>query len=106
MSEPLYGGEEPDPLLVNEGEVVEKPKTKRKPKKKPKVEGYVLKIQAMGSTIEIVSPIPRDKFVEEMVETISTHGAAPDWSGWYHLKKVDDKIVSVRLRSIDIVEEM
>ena len=106
MTETLYGGEEPDPLSVNEGEAVEKPKTKRKPKKKPKVEGYLLKIQAMGSTIEIVSPIPRDKFVEEMVETISTHGAAPDWSGWYHLKKVDDKIVSVRLRSIDIVEEM
>ena len=106
MTETLYGGEEPDPLIVNEGEAVEKPKTKRKPKKKPKVEGYLLKIQAMGSTIEIVSPIPRDKFVEEMVETISTYGAAPDWSGWYHLKKVDDKIVSVRLRSIDIVEEM
>ena len=106
MTATLYGGEEPDPLFVNEGEAVEKPKTKRKPKKKPKVEGYLLKIQAMGSTIEIVSPIPRDKFVEEMVETISTHGAAPDWSGWFHLKKVDDKIVSVRLRSIDIVEEM
>jgi len=106
MSEPLYGGEEPDPLLVNEGEVVEKPKTKRKPKKKPRVEGYLLKLQAMGSTIEIVSPIPRDKFVEEMVETISTHGAAPDWSGWYHLKKIDGKIVSIRLRSIDVVEEL
>ena len=106
MAEPLYGGEEPDPLFVNEGEVVEKPKTKRKPKKKPKVEGYLLKLQAMGSTIEIVSPIPRDKFVEEMVETISTHGAAPDWSGWYHLKKIDGKIVSIRLRSIDVVEEL
>ena len=106
MAEPLYGGEEPDPLLVNEGEVVEKPKTKRKPKKKPRVEGYLLKLQAMGSTIEIVSPIPRDKFVEEMVETISTHGAAPDWSGWYHLKKIDGKIVSIRLRSIDVVEEL
>ena len=106
MTETLYGGEEVDPLLVNEGEVVEKPKTKRKPKKKPKVEGYLLKLQAMGSTIEIVSPIPRDKFVEEMVETISTHGAAPDWSGWYHLKKIDGKIVSIRLRSIDVVEEL
>ena len=106
MTETLYGGEEPDPLFVNEGEAVEKPKTKRKPKKKPKVEGYLLKIQAMGSTIEIVSPIPRDKFVEEMVETISTHGASPDWSGWYHLKKVDSKIVSIRLRSIDVVEEL
>ena len=106
MTETLYGGEEVDPLLVNEGEVVEKPKTKRKPKKKPRVEGYLLKLQAMGSTIEIVSPIPRDKFVEEMVETISTHGAAPDWSGWYHLKKIDGKIVSIRLRSIDVVEEL
>ena len=106
MTETLYGGEEPDPLIVNEGEAVEKPKTKRKPKKKPRVEGYLLKLQAMGSTIEIVSPIPRDKFVEEMVETISTHGAAPDWSGWYHLKKIDGKIVSIRLRSIDVVEEL
>ena len=106
MTETLYGGEEPDPLIVNEGEAVEKPKAKRKSKKKPKVEGYLLKIQAMGSTIEIVSPIPRDKFVEEMVETISTHGASPDWSGWYHLKKVDSKIVSIRLRSIDVVEEL
>ena len=106
MTETLYGGEEPDPLIVNEGEAVEKPKTKRKPKKKPQVDGYLLKIQAMGSTIEIVSPIPRDQFVEEMVETINTQGANPDWSGWYHLKKQDGKIVSIRLRSIDVVEEL
>ena len=85
-----------------------KPKTKRKvtPKKKPTTDGYMLKIQAMGSTLEIVSPIPRDKFVEEMVDTITTQGANPDWSGWYHLKKENGKIVSVRLRSIDVVEEM
>ena len=44
----------------------------------------------MGSAIEIVSPIPRDKFVEEMVETISNQGANPEWSGWYHLKQSDD----------------
>ena len=106
MTETLYGGEEPDPKFVNEGEAIEKPKARRKSKKKPKVEGYLLKIQAMGSTIEIVSHIPRDKFLEEMVETISTQGANPDWSGWYHLKKVDGKIVSIRLRSIDVVEEL
>ncbi len=99
MTEELYGQEDAQPAP-------EKSKPKRKTKPKKKIEGYLLRVQAMGSAIEIVSPIPRDKFVEEMVETISTHGAAPDWSGWYHLKKVDDKIVSVRLRSIDIVEEM
>ena len=99
MTEELYG-DEPTP------EPTPKPKTKRKTKKKPEVDGYLLKIQAMGSTIEIVSPIPRDQFVEEMVETITTQGANPDWSGWYHLKKVDGKIVSIRLRSIDVVEEL
>ena len=75
-------------------------------KKKSDDKGYLLRVQAMGSAIEIVSPIPRDKFVEEMVETINTQGANPDWAGWYHLKKTDGKIVSIRLRSIDVVEEM
>ena len=106
MTETLYGGEEPDPKFVNEGEAGDPPKAKRKSRKKPKVEGYLLRIQAMGSTIEIVSPIPRDKFVEEMVDTINEKGADPVWSGWYHLKKVDGKIVSIRLRSIDVVEEL
>ena len=76
------------------------------PKKKAEVEGYVLRVQAMGSMMDIVSPIPRDQFVEEMVDTINEKGADPMWSGWYHLKKVDGKTVSVRLRSIDTVEEM
>ena len=104
MSETLYG--EVDPPEDFQEEATPKPKRKRKPKNKPQVDGYLLKIQAMGSAIEIVSPIPRDRFVEEMVETINSHGASPDWSGWYHLKKVDGKIVSIRLRSIDVVEEL
>ena len=102
MTEEMYG-DEPQP----------KPKAKRKakalkeaPKKKVEVDGHLLRIQAMGSTIDIVSPIPRDQFVEEMVDTINEKGADPMWSGWYHLKKTDEKIVSVRLRSIDVVEEM
>ena len=96
-------GDEPQP----------KPKAKRKakafkevPKKKVEVEGYLLRVQAMGSIMDIVSPIPRDQFVEEMVDTINEKGADPMWSGWYHLKKTDEKIVSVRLRSIDVVEEL
>ena len=75
-------------------------------KRKPKVEGFHLRIGVMGSHMEIVSPIPRDQFVEEMVDTINEKGADPMWSGWYHLKKADGKIVSVRLRGIDVVEEL
>ena len=102
MTEEMYG-DEPQP----------KPKAKRKakafkevPKKKVEVDGYLLRVQAMGSIMDIVSPIPRDQFVEEMVDTINEKGADPMWSGWYHLKKTDEKIVSVRLRSIDVVEEL
>ena len=102
MTEEMYG-DEPQP----------RPKAKRKakalkeaPKKKVEVEGYLLRGQAMGSIMDIVSPIPRDQFVEEMVDTINEKGADPMWSGWYHLKKTDEKIVSVRLRSIDVVEEL
>ena len=79
---------------------------KESPKKKVEVDGYLLRVQAMGSAIEIVSPIPRDQFVEEMVDTINEKGADPMWSGWYHLKKTDEIIVSIRLRSIDVVEEV
>ena len=101
MTENLYGDvdapDEPDAPA---------PKRKRKAAPKKKINGNLLRVQAMGSSIEIVSPIPRDQFVEEMVETINTQGANPDWSGWDHLKKTDDKIVSIRLRSIDVVEEL
>ena len=98
MTENLYGDvDAPDEPA---------PKRKRKSTPKKKIDGNILRVQAMGSTIEIVSPIPRDKFVEEMVDTINEKGADPMWSGWYHLKKVDGKIVSIRLRSIDVVEEL
>ena len=101
MAEDLYGD-------VDARALADAPALKRKRKSTPKkkIDGNLLRVQAMGSSIEIVSPIPRDQFVEEMVETINTQGANPDWSGWYHLKKTDGKIVSIRLRSIDVVEEL
>ena len=125
MSEEMYG-DEPNPKSksktsedtewVDVGLEEEAPAPKRNrrktkalkeaPKKKVEVDGYLLRVQAMGSAIEIVSPIPRDQFVEEMVDTINEKGADPMWSGWYHLKKTDEKIVSIRLRSIDVVEEV
>ena len=99
MSEGMYGDEK-EPTQP-------KPKTKRKTKpKQPKIEGHHLRIGVMGMAIDIMSPIPRDRFCDEMIETITTQGANPNWSGIYHLKKTDGKIVSVRLRSIDVVEEM
>ena len=102
MTDELYGDEsQPKPKAKRKAKAL-----KEAPKKKVEVEGYLLRVQAMGSIMDIVSPIPRDQFVEEMVDTINEKGADPMWSGWYHLKKTDDKIVSIRLRSIDVVEEL
>ena len=111
MSEDLYGDEAPE----ESPPPAPKPKpAKRKapPKKRvtapapPKIDGYHLRIGIMGYVVDIQSPIPRDQFCDEMVETITTRGPDPNWSGIYHLKKIDGNIVSVRLRSIDVVEEM
>ena len=101
MTEDLYGEEEAGPVPKKS-----KPKRKTKPKKKIEVEGYYLRIGVMGTCIDIMSPIPRDQFCEEMCDTINERAADPAWSGIYHLKKIDGKIVSVRLRSIDVVEEL
>ena len=109
MPTEMYGDTPDSAVSPTEPKAKAKRKTKalqEAPKKKVEVEGYVLRVQAMGSMMDIVSPIPRDQFVEEMVDTINEKGADPMWSGWYHLKKVDGKTVSVRLRSIDTVEEM
>ena len=103
MAENLYGDVDTSGVPPPD---VPAPKRKRKSTPKKKIDGHHLRIGVMGYAVDIVSPIPRDKFMEEMVDTINSNGANPQWSGIYHLKKVDGKIVSVRLRSIDIVEEM
>ncbi len=105
MPTEMYGeNSELEPIGVSERK---KKALKEAPKKrKPKVEGFHLRIGVMGTLIDIMSPIPRDQFCEEMCDTINERSADPAWSGIYHLKKIDGKIVSVRLRSIDVVEEM
>jgi hypothetical protein len=108
MTEDLYGDvdaatpEAPAPKRKRKSKALqEAPK-----KKKPEVQGFHLRIGVMGTLIDIMSPIPRDQFCEEMCDTINERSSDPGWSGIYHLKKIDGKIVSVRLRSIDVVEEM
>ena len=82
MTEEMYGDNpksksknSEDIEWVDVGLEEEAPAPKRKRRKtkaleeapKKKIDGNILRVQAMGSSIEIVSPIPRDQFVEEMV---------------------------------------
>jgi|3_EtaG_2_1085321.scaffolds.fasta_scaffold00712_15 hypothetical protein len=82
--------------------------SKKTPAKKavPKEDGFPIRLHVSGSMIDIISPVPREQFIKEMVEAINEHGARPEWSGWYTLKGINGKIVSVRVREIGAAEEL
>jgi hypothetical protein len=84
--------------------------SKKSPAKKALVkdeeDGHRIRLHISGSQIDILSPVPREQFVKEMVEAINEHGARAEWSGWYTLKTIEDKVVSVRVREIGAVEEL
>jgi hypothetical protein len=66
----------------------------------------LLRIFVNGVSIDIISPIPREQFLQEMVNDINTNGMKPEWSGWYSLRSAAGGIISVRIRCIDAVEEI
>tara|TARA_S200002703_G_C3605436_1_gene185906 strand:- start:145 stop:390 length:246 start_codon:yes stop_codon:yes gene_type:complete len=66
----------------------------------------LLRLYVNGAIIEIISPIPREQFLQEMVNDINTNGMKPEWSGWYSLRSSSGGIISVRIRCIDAVEEI
>lgn len=78
------------------------------PRKKPALkEGeQLLRLYVNGVSIEIISPIPREQFLQEMVNDINTNGMKPEWSGWYSLRSSSGGVISVRIRCIDAVEEI
>lgn len=71
-----------------------------------------LRIHAMGSSVIILSPVDREEFVRNMCEEINKHGADPNWLGWFNFPvsprkdSKGDKEVSIRIRSVDLVEEV
>lgn len=76
-------------------------------KKSPLKEGeHLLRVFVNGVAIDIISPIPREQFLQEMVNDININGMKPDWSGWYSLRSSGGGIISVRIRCIDAVEEI
>tara|TARA_R110000824_G_scaffold392347_1_gene590714 strand:+ start:5919 stop:6116 length:198 start_codon:yes stop_codon:yes gene_type:complete len=65
-----------------------------------------MRLHVSGSTIDILSPVPRAQFIQEMVETINKNGARTEWTGWYTLKLINGKTADVRVREIGIAEEL
>tara|TARA_R110000744_G_scaffold90690_2_gene176075 strand:+ start:2007 stop:2252 length:246 start_codon:yes stop_codon:yes gene_type:complete len=65
-----------------------------------------LRLFVNGAGIEIISPIERDKFLEEMVNDINHNGAKVAWSGWFSLRSAHGGVVSIRIRAVDAIEEV
>ena len=71
---------------------------------KKKIDGHILTLYIGGTKVNIVSPVSRDKFLEEMVNDISENGAKAQWSGWYGFTTPEGKRISVMIRTINAVE--
>jgi hypothetical protein len=67
---------------------------------------YKLRLGVMGTPIEIKSPVPCSEFLQGMCDLINHRGADPEWTGYYEFEKLDGKTVWVRVRAIDVVEEI
>lgn len=67
---------------------------------------YKLRLGVMGALIDIKSPVPCSEFLQGMCDLINHRGADPEWTGYYEFEKSDGTTVWVRVRAIDLVEEL
>ena len=82
-------------------------------KKEAPKQTYPLRIHFTGGSVDILSPLPKEKFLVDLISEITAHGADPNWSGWFGFrvmptKKTDKKsrTASVMVRQIVGVEEI
>ena len=82
-------------------------------KKEEQKDSYPLRIHFTGGSVDIFSPLPKEKFLVDLISEITAHGSDPSWSGWFGFrviptKKTDKKnrTVSIMVRQIVGVEEL
>jgi|TARA_B100000073_G_scaffold275239_1_gene235211 hypothetical protein len=82
-------------------------------KKEESKETYPLRIYFTGGSVDILSPLPKEKFLVDLISEITANSSDPNWSGWFGFrviptKKTDKKnrTVSVMVRQIVGVEEL
>ena len=82
-------------------------------KKEEQKDSYPLRIHFTGGSVDVFSPLPKEKFLVDLISEITAHGSDPSWSGWFGFrviptKKTDKKnrTVSIMVRQIVGVEEL
>ena len=63
-----------------------------------------IRVHVMGSHVDIRSPVPANEFLQGMVNLVNQRSADTSWTGYHQFETVNDEIVFIRVRAIDIVE--
>ena len=92
------------------GAPIEMPKAQQIEEKK---ESFPLRIHFTGGSVDILSPMPKEQFLVDLISEITAKGADPNWSGWFGFrvkpkttKDKKERTVSVMVRQIVGVEEL
>lgn len=79
----------------------------------PEKKTYPLRIYITGGSVDILSPLPKEKFLVDLISEITTNSADPSWSGWFGFRVIPknksdkkNRTVSVMVRQIVGVEEL
>tara|TARA_R110000824_G_C15206074_1_gene676171 strand:+ start:1134 stop:1457 length:324 start_codon:yes stop_codon:yes gene_type:complete len=74
---------------------------------------YPLRIHFTGGSVDIMSPLPKEKFLLDLIAEIQAKQNDPQWIGWFGFKVLPksakdkkNKTVSVMVRQIVGVEEL
>lgn len=60
----------------------------------------------MGAFVDIKSPVGATEFLQGMCSLINQRSADTSWTGYHQFEALDGSVVWVRVRSIDIVEDI
>lgn len=78
-----------------------------------KKETFPLRIYFTAGSVDIMSPMPKEQFLVDLISEITAKGADPLWSGWFGFrvrpksaKDKKERTVSVMVRQIVGVEEL
>jgi hypothetical protein len=66
---------------------------------------YKLRVHVMGAFV-IKSPVGATEFLQGMCSLINQRSADTSWTGYHQFEALDGSVVWVRVRSIDIVEDI
>ena len=75
---------------------------------------HALRLHTTSGPIDVMSPIPKEQFLVDLLAEIQARGGDPNFSGWYGVRVLDkskaknkkERTVSVMVRQIVGVEEL